>query len=393
MRGIQAERLLKEQASPAHLLRRLILIGGGTGGHLIPGLALAERALERFPGLGMTFFRTKRHIEGRVFDSSSLSLEIRELDLPPPGRRPWTLTRFLFKCMAAEALVRFEIRKDRPDVLVALGGYTSLPGILAARRERIPLVLLEQNRVPGKVVRRFSRWAVAVACPDEGVVRRLRGMQRNGSLIVPTGNPLRKSVLSASELRRSRNPGQRDRRTIVVVGGSQGAQGINRAIRLALPTIREYREKIFWVHVAGNADKEAMAEAYREEGWKARVYDFTPDLPDLLVDADLVITRAGGIILSEVAAIGVPAILVPYPYHRDRHQYQNAEALVEAGAAQLVPEERLKPQAIAEILRGVLFHDAKLLEMEKAARAVSRPGATDAILDMILRVAGGTVVQ
>jgi len=387
------DRPSESAAESADPLPGLILVGGGTGGHLTPGLALVEEALRRFPGLNVTFFRTRRAIEEKVLAPSGVKMEVRELELPPPGRHPLTWARFLRSCLAARASVRAEIRRARPGALVVLGGYPSLPGILAAGRENVPLVFLEQNRMPGKVVRWFRRRARAVACPDEISASLLGGSPGKGQEIFPTGNPVRRSVLDAAEARRLRSApvdatGGR-RRTILVVGGSQGARGINRAIREALPFLGRLREEIFWVHITGNADKEMLAEAYRKEGWEARVIDFAPDLPALLAGADLAITRSGGTIVSELAVIGVPAVLVPYPHHRDRHQHHNAQVLVEAGAARLIPEDRLGPEVLAGILDEILFDDHRLQEMEEAALAVSRPGAASSVLDLIVRVAGG----
>jgi UDP-N-acetylglucosamine--N-acetylmuramyl-(pentapeptide) pyrophosphoryl-undecaprenol N-acetylglucosamine transferase len=179
-----------------------------------------------------------------------------------------------------------------------------------------------------------------------------------------------------------------------VVGGSQGARGINRAIAGALPDLREHRRRISWIHVAGAGDRDAVAAAYREDGWDARVFDYTPDLPALLAVSDLAVTRAGGTIVSEIAAIGVPAVLVPYPHHRDRHQALNAAALVEAGAALLVEESTLTPAAVMGLIENVLFDDGRLRSMEEAALSAGRPAAAEEVLDLIVdlshRKAGGT---
>ena len=382
-------------------LRRLCIAGGGTGGHLMPGLALAERARERFPGVEVTFFRTRRAVEDQVFAGQEGGgpggLAVRELDLPPPGRTPPAWARFLRRCLVAERMIRRELRRSRPEVLVALGGYPSLPGIIAAKRQGIPVVLLEQNRSPGKVVRRFSRWATAVACPDgEAAARILAGRHesfaRRGPRVVVTGNPVRRAILEAMDARASRRarPARRpeEPRTVIVLGGSQGSRGINRAIREALPALRGLEKKLSWIHLAGNADKDAMVEAYRSAGFEARVHAYSNQVPAFLAQADLAIARAGGTTVSELAAVGVPAVLVPYPHHADRHQFHNAEALVDSGAARLCPEEELGPERIAAVLRELLFDDARLAVMEEAALSLARPEAADLVLDLLLQVSG-----
>jgi UDP-N-acetylglucosamine--N-acetylmuramyl-(pentapeptide) pyrophosphoryl-undecaprenol N-acetylglucosamine transferase len=382
-------------------LRRLCIAGGGTGGHLMPGLALAERARERFPGVEVTFFRTRRAIEDQVFaeqpGGGEGDMVVRELDLPPPGRSPPAWARFFRRCLLAEKVIRTELRRSPPGVLVALGGYPSLPGIIAAKRERVPVVLLEQNRSPGKVVRRLSRWATAVACPDgEAAARLLAGrhesFERRGTRVVVTGNPLRRAIIQAMDARAARRALRArrsdERRTVVVLGGSQGSRGINRAIREALPSLQGLARKLSWIHLTGNADKDAMVEAYRSAGFEARVLGYSNQVPAFLAQADLAVARAGGTTVSELSAVGVPAILVPYPHHADRHQFHNAEALVQSGAARLVPEEELGPERIAELFRELLFDEARLAAMEEAALSLARPEAADLVLDLILQVSG-----
>jgi UDP-N-acetylglucosamine--N-acetylmuramyl-(pentapeptide) pyrophosphoryl-undecaprenol N-acetylglucosamine transferase len=362
----------------------------------MPGIALLEAAAERFPGFEATFFRTRRTVEDTVLGSAGLpgAVTLRPLDLPSPGRGPLTLARFALRCLRAVAAVRAEIRRLRPEALVALGGWPSVPGIVAALREGTPLVLLEQNRIPGKVVRFFAGRAAAVACPDGASADLLRAASPRARPRV-TGNPVRRSVVAAARARRERAPAAPGGpRTVLVVGGSQGARGINRAIAGALPDLREHRRRISWIHVAGAGDRDAVAAAYREDGWDARVFDYTPDLPALLAVSDLAVTRAGGTIVSEIAAIGVPAVLVPYPHHRDRHQALNAAALVEAGAALLAEESTLTPAAVTGLIENVLFDDGRLRSMEEAALSEGRPAAAEEVLDLIVdlshRKAGGT---
>jgi UDP-N-acetylglucosamine--N-acetylmuramyl-(pentapeptide) pyrophosphoryl-undecaprenol N-acetylglucosamine transferase len=371
-------------------LRRLLITGGGSGGHLIPGLALAERARECFPDLEVIFFRTRRPVEGQVFAEADRAITVRELELCAPGRSPLSAARFLKGCFRSTLEVRAELRRSSTDLVVALGGYPSLPGILAALRERTPLLLLEQNLTPGRVVKRFARWADAIACPV-GAAPRIGPHAGRRTILVETGTPLRRTVLLAREGRAARGPAaegpaSQGRRTVLVVGGSQGARAINRALMASLPVLGAFRERISWIHLTGNADKEAVEEAYRKEGWDARVYGYTSHLPLLFAGSDLVLSRAGGATVSELAAIGVPSALVPYPHHRDRHQEENALSLARAGAARLIPEEELGPESLASLFQEVLFDPVRLRAMEAAALALGRPQAADHVLELIARV-------
>ncbi len=380
---------------PAPAIRSLAIIGGGTGGHLTPGLSLAERALDRFPGSSVLFFRTRRAVEGQVFAGARPEIEVEELDLSPPGRSPISWGLFLAQAFRASVRISSELRRRRPDALVALGGYPCVPGLWAARRQRVPIVLLEQNQTPGRAVRWSSRWADVVACTGEIARDRLPGGAARGRVVV-TGNPLRRSVLDAAASRAHRRaerraqdlPRRSERRSVVVVGGSQGARSINRAIESSLGRLTSYRSRILWTHITGIADKDRMVEAYRRDGWDARVFAYAPDLPAFLAEADLVIARAGGTTVAELAAIGAPAVLVPYPHHRDRHQLQNARFLVDAGAAQLLKEEKMGPEEVHGLIEGLLFDDARLDAMEEAALQVARPDAADRVLDAILRLKG-----
>ena len=153
-----------------------------------------------------------------------------------------------------------------------------------------------------------------------------------------------------------------------------------------LEGLSEYREKIHWIHVAGDADKKEVEKAYLDQGWEAEVVDYLKDLPHLLSHSDLVITRAGGTIVAELAVLGVPAVFVPYPHHKDQHQLKNAEALERAGGAILVPEEELGADVLRTIVEEILFEPARLLEMEDRALSLGRPDAADAVLDLILEL-------
>ena len=361
-------------------IKALAFFGGGTGGHLFPGLAVAERARERFPGCKILFFRTRRKVEESVFGDYGFETEAMDLDVPSSGPVGWV--RYSMQSVRAIGEIRKLLRKGF-EAAFGLGGYASLPGILAARQEGIPVVLLEQNQVPGKVNRFLAPFVSAVSCPNPAAAEGLRGRR------AITGNPVRREVVAAA-WRRKRWFGASTfssrKRRVLVCGGSQGAHGINAAVVDALDALAPYRGRVSWLHVAGETDRQKVEEEYRERGWEAEVRSFVHDLPYEMANSDLVVARAGGTTLAELEVLGVPAILVPYPHHKDQHQLRNAELLVEAGGARLVPEPELDAVILSEIFEEVLFAPERLLEMEDAARSLARPEAADAVLDLVLEL-------
>jgi UDP-N-acetylglucosamine--N-acetylmuramyl-(pentapeptide) pyrophosphoryl-undecaprenol N-acetylglucosamine transferase len=354
-------------------LRVVAFFGGGSGGHIYPGLAVAERAREIDPSFRAVFFRSGRRVEDEVLGASSF--ETLDLPLPTPVGLGASM-RYAWSASRAIGEIRALLRRDF-DAVIGLGGYASLPGVIAARRERIPVVLLEQNQVPGRVNRWLASWVDAISCPDARVASRFRGSPR------VTGNPVRRSVVEAREVRRRRARIAGDRRRIVVVGGSQGAHGLNVAVRRALGELAPLRDRVAWWHLSGEADRDELDAAYREHGFEAEVWSFRPDLPRLLAEADLVVSRAGGTTLAEITAIGLPAILVPYPHHRDQHQFENASVLELAGAAVIVPESELDPGTLSALLSGLIADDARLDAMSRASETLGHPDAADRVLQLL----------
>jgi UDP-N-acetylglucosamine--N-acetylmuramyl-(pentapeptide) pyrophosphoryl-undecaprenol N-acetylglucosamine transferase len=198
---------------------------------------------------------------------------------------------------------------------------------------------------------------------------------------------VRRTVIQAAQERdrkRCKGPDARRSRAILVVGGSQGARAINRAVCDALPELEDWRGKLRWLHVAGPDDRAEVEAVYRAGGWDAAVWGYCQELPRLMAESDLVIARAGGTTLAEIAVLGLPALLVPYAHHRDGHQVLNAKLLADAGAAQLVPQSDLDPEAIRAWIARVLFDPARVEAMRAASLALAKPGAADAVLNLLL---------
>ena len=366
--------------APVAEIKALAFFGGGTGGHLFPGLAVAERARERYPDSDIVFFRTRRNVEEKVFAHSGFRTEL--LDLLPPSGGAAAMVKYSLQSLRAIPMIRKALARSY-DAAIGLGGYASLPGIVAARHVGLPVVLLEQNQIPGKVNRFAAPFVDLVTCPSHEVVDLFRGRRE------VTGNPVRGTVVRAAGRRRrwfAAGAFSTRKRKVFVVGGSQGAHGINKAITGALEGLSEYRERIHWIHVAGDADKKEVEKAYLDQGWEAEVEEYLEDLPHMLSHSDLVVTRAGGTIVAELAVLGVPAVFVPYPHHKDQHQLKNAEALERAGGAMLVPEEELGADTLRTIFEEILFEPGRLLEMEDRTLSLGKPDAADAVLDLILEL-------
>jgi UDP-N-acetylglucosamine--N-acetylmuramyl-(pentapeptide) pyrophosphoryl-undecaprenol N-acetylglucosamine transferase len=246
----------------------------------------------------------------------------------------------------------------------------------------VPVILLEQNRAAGRANRLLAPFVDAVASSFAGLS--FPGARR----VEVTGNPVRRAVLAAAACRRD-GAGARGvvKRRILVMGGSQGATAINRAVREALPALAEFRDGIEWSHIAGDADKEGMMAAYRTHGWDAEVVSYSDDLPGRMAACDAVLGRAGGTTLAELAVIGTPAVLVPYPHHRDRHQWLNAESFAREGAARLLPEAELGAASLGRLCGEVVSGSEDLALLGRRAQALARPDAADRVIDLALGIA------
>ncbi|MCZ6793528.1 MAG: UDP-N-acetylglucosamine--N-acetylmuramyl-(pentapeptide) pyrophosphoryl-undecaprenol N-acetylglucosamine transferase [Planctomycetota bacterium] len=355
----------------------LVFVGGGSGGHLHPGLAVAERARERFPAFHALFLHSGLEVERRVLATSDFPEETLPITKPSGGARAWI--RYSLQSFAAVRALRGRLKKGGFDAVVGLGGYASFPGVLAARRAGLPVVLLEQNEVPGRVNRFLSRFVEAVSCPSAASASRLEGRAE------VTGNPVRLSVLEAAAHRRvDRAAGEK--RRVLVFGGSQGARGLNAALRRALDGLEDLRERIAWDHVTGEADRESLEEYYRSRGWEARVSSYSVDLPRRMAGSDMVICRAGGTSVAELTVVGVPSLLVPYPHHGDQHQLKNARALEAAGGCRVLPQEEIRPETLRQALDDVLFSTEKLGAMATSCRGLARPDAADAVINLLIEV-------
>jgi len=353
----------------------VLVMAGGTGGHVFPALAVAE-ALGAI-GARVVWLGTAAGLEAEAVPRAGLELHcVRVAGLRRRGAWRWLVAPVTLALAVVEALVL--LARVRPRLVLGFGGYASGPGGVAAWLARRVLVVHEQNAVPGLTNRFLSRVAdrVLEAFPDT-FAPRIRARC--------TGNPVRGSF-AAIEAPGTRLSGRDGPLRLLVVGGSQGARALNETVPDALARLPagvgvEVR------HQSGSAELAATSARYRALRLTGEVSAFIDDIASAYAWADLVICRAGAMTVSELAAAGVPAILVPYPYAVDDHQTRNAVHLVDAGAALLVPQAELAPERLAALLAELADARGRLLEMGLAARAAGVPDATARVIDACLEVA------
>ncbi len=350
----------------------------GTGGHLFPGLALAEEIRRRRPDARILFFSSGRPLETEVLGS----LGFDRVDLPRIERPSGVRGAAALATGLPRAAIRASraMKRERVRAFVGLGGGSTLIPALAAWRRGIPVGLLEQNARPGWTTRMLSRLAawVVTQWPDtESAFPR-------PSRVHADGNPLRNAILEgvrADPASLGLLPG---RRTILVLGGSQGARGLNLMVEEALPDLASCAGSLQFFHVSGGSDLERVRKAYGAAGLRAIVAAFRTDMASLYAASDLVVTRAGGTTLAEIAFFGRPAILVPFPAAADDHQTENARRFAALGGADVVTQAPGAGARLATLVKEALDDSDGLERRARASRGFHRPDARARIADRIL---------
>ena len=359
---------------------RVVIAGGGTGGHLYPGIAVARELLRREPQALITFAGTAHGIEARVVPREGFALDLlRSAGLK--GKSPGALARgLLLLPLSAFDAWRIVSRRS-PDLVIGVGGYSSGPVVLTAALRGLPTLLLEQNAVPGLTNRLLGRVVSAAAVTFESTVSYF------GRRAFVAGNPVRPEFLSENLSPAVRPDGPP---RILIFGGSPGAHAINVAMVEAPPKLAAYPGGMAITHQTGERDRELVSDGYSRAGIEARVEPFLYAMDREVSAADLVICRAGATTLAELTAAGKPAVLVPLPTAADDHQRKNAEVLAAAGAAEMLEQKRLTGALLAERITALLEDPARLTAMALAARRVARPDAAMVIADRAFALAERT---
>jgi UDP-N-acetylglucosamine--N-acetylmuramyl-(pentapeptide) pyrophosphoryl-undecaprenol N-acetylglucosamine transferase len=360
----------------------LLIAGGGTGGHLFPGIALAEHVARQ--GGETTFVGTEKGIEARVVPDQGYPLELIEV-AGIKGRGLSGLFGGLSRLPRAYFQSRAILKRIEPDVVVGVGGYASGPIVATASTMGIPTAILEQNSVPGVTNRILGKLVrkVFTTFPDDG------GFFPNKKVVM-AGNPIRRELIEKLAAARERRNDDHAPR-LFVFGGSQGARKINETIVESLAQLTAAIPELELWHQTGSADHEKVETAYAQAGLtapRARVAPFIKDMAEPYAWCDLVVCRAGATSLSELAAVGCPAVLIPFPHAADNHQEHNARSLVDRGAAEMVIEAELSTGGMVAQVARLLGDKATLSDMESQMLAAAKPEAAAEIYQHLRELVG-----
>ncbi len=359
----------------------IMFAGGGTGGHLFPGLAVAEELARGNANTKISFCGTGKDWEQKQV--ARAGFEYHTLPSAPLIGSPMGLLRALYSNSIGYRAAYRLLLAERPSVVVGIGGYSSLPLGLAAARLGLPLVLLEQNVIPGRANRWLARWASTICVSFAETAEVLSVRPR----VIATGNPVRSAIVAASKDRTEQANLIRDTDPLLVVlGGSQGAHSINCLIPELLPEITPHLTDWQIIHQTGMKDGEKVRAAYADHRLRAEVVPFISDIEDVYCRATLAIARAGATTLAELAVSGVPAILLPYPFATANHQWHNAQAFGRAGAA-IVVDDHPEPGRTTAVLTSAVTPLLRLPELRREMRLamqnLARPDAVNMVVSEI----------
>lgn len=351
-----------------------MIMAGGTGGHVMPALAVAEYLKER--AVAVHWLGTQNGIEARVVPAAQIPISyIQIAGIRRNGLLKWLSAPFQILNAIKQSIQVF--RRERPTCVLSMGGYVAGPGGIAAWLLGIPLIVHEQNAIGGLTNRILSRFAkkVMVAFPKAF---------KHQAKIIDVGNPVRKEILAIAppqvRYAQSDNP-----LTLLVLGGSQGAKTLNETVPKALALLPEEKRPHVYHQTGAHSYNETKA-AYSALGIKANVVEFIQDMQSAYATADLLIARSGALTIAEVAAVGIPSIFIPFPYAVDDHQKYNAQYLSEQQGAFLIDQKQLTPEKLAEKLLELIDAPLKRIEIAKICRNMAKPQATALVAEQCLSV-------
>jgi UDP-N-acetylglucosamine--N-acetylmuramyl-(pentapeptide) pyrophosphoryl-undecaprenol N-acetylglucosamine transferase len=351
----------------------VIIAGGGTGGHIYPGVAIAQEFRRRDADTQILFVGTARGLETKIIPREGFNLELIEVSAL---KRVSMVNRIksLLKLPKGFLDVRSLIKRVRPDVVIGVGGYASGPVVLTAALMDTPTMVAEQNALPGFTNRTLARFVKAAAVSFE------EARAFFGEKAEITGNPVRAEFFDVPVKQAG------DTIHLLITGGSQGARAINEAMIGALPLLAEEKGRVSITHQTGENDFYRVRDAYENSGLRADVRPFIEKMVDEFVAADLVISRAGATTVAELAAAGKPAIMVPFPFAADDHQRKNAEAVERAGAGRMILQAELTPERLAKELLWLIHDPHKLGRMAEAGKLLGHPDAAKSVVDLAMRI-------
>ena len=365
-------------SAPPHL----VIAGGGTGGHLFPGVAVAQ-AFERLaPGARVTFVGTERGIEARVIPGLGYDLELVDV-VGLKGSGAMGLVRGLSRLPRSGLQARSIIKKLAPSVVVSVGGYAAGPITLAAALSGVPSALMEQNAIPGLTNKLLARVVAHAFLTFEESAQHLGGV----SFSVP-GNPVREELLKLARTFAYEAPAAEGPFRVLVIGGSGGAGSFNEHLPSWFKAMGDLQARLEVRHQAGRNRAEAVRPRYEGFEGTVEVEEFIDDMAQAYRWCDLLICRAGATTIAEVLNLGIPAIYVPFPQAADDHQRFNARSVVEAGAGVMLDDAELGSERSVNLLAGLMRNPEALSRVAVAARRIGRPDAAKTIATRLLAMAG-----
>jgi len=351
---------------------RMLVAGGGTGGHVFPGVALAEEVVTRHPQNDVVFAGTARGLEAKVVPAAGFPIELVEVK-GLKGKGLLGMLANLLLLPRAFIQCWWILRRWRPDIVVGVGGYASGPVVLAAALLRIPTAVQEQNAVAG-LTNRILGWFVQAAFTAFPEADRYFAPRKVHQL----GNPIRRELMDNY----MRPVHQHDKLRLLVFGGSLGAHALNMRVVEALPHLADLKDRLEITHQTGARDREQVEKGYAACGFRVEVREFIHDMSAAYAGSDLVVCRAGATTLAELTVCKKPSILVPFPFAADNHQVVNAKSLVDAGAAVMIEERDLNGELLAHEIRAILEQPARREQMARAAGRLGAPQAAREIADV-----------
>jgi len=362
--------------------------GGGTGGHIYPAIAVAQQIVEIEPSAKIHFFCSTRNIDKHILGQAGFEYTA----LPAVGFsvRPGKLIDFCKSLLRSYRISEKALRNVCNCVIIGAGGFVSTPVCLAAHKHKVPIALLNVDIVPGRANKINARWADEIFVHFEETAQYFARRKKKVSVV---GCPIRSGFKNPQPKKATEQLGLgRDKKILLITGASSGSENINKAVCLLLDKLAAFADDWQIVHLAGRNNYEKVYSQYSDAKIGYKVVNYFDDMPDLLAAADLVIGRSGAVSVAEYAAAAVPSICMPYPYHKDKHQYLNAGKLVEAGAAVIVddlPDEKERSEWLWDELEELMKNEQLRRQMAEGCKKIANPDADRKIAEQLLKMAAG----
>jgi len=353
---------------------RWVIAGGGTGGHLFPGMAIAEAFVEREKGNEVLFIGTEKGIEARILPGGKFPLRTIKAK-PIQGKSLLEKVKAIWSLPMAISEAYSILRKFQPQLVLGVGGYASGPTLLAAFFLGIKRAIQEQNVMPGMTNRILKWFSQRIFVSFEEAKEYFPDKKT-----VVTGNPIRKEFFASLKKDKEKMK-EKGRFTLLIFGGSAGAHRINQAMIEALGHLQGIKSSLKIIHQTGKEDLDFVSKAYREKGFDALVGPFFEDMATYYQVSDLVICRSGASTVAELAVCGKAALLIPYPYAAHHHQLINAKKLVDLGAARMILDQELNGRVIAQTILQLYDHPEERVRMEETIQRLGKPRAAEEIVD------------